>query len=90
MDPSVPRRAPRLLEEDLDEEIVILQGDRDEIHVLNETAAEIWRRVDGVRDRAAIVAAFAEPYRDVDPADLARDVDGVLDDLAAKGLLEPD
>ena len=89
MGESVPQRAPGLLEEDLDEEIVILQGDRDAVHVLNETAAEIWRLVDGVRDRGAIVAAFAEPYPDVDRAELARDVDAILSDFAAKELLAP-
>ena len=89
MGESVPKRSPGLLEEDLDEEIVILQGDRDAVHVLNETAAELWRLVDGVRDHEAIVAAFAEPYPDVDRAELARDVDAVLADLAGKGLLAP-
>ncbi len=81
------RRADDLWIEDLDEEIVILVGETDQIHVLNETAAELWRLVDGGRDRAKLVAAFSELYSDVDRGALSEDVDAVLADFAEKGLV---
>jgi hypothetical protein len=86
MTPSILRRAPGILEEDLGDEVVLLAADGDAVHVLNETAAEVWRLVDGVRDAMAIAAEFARPYPDVPPEELARDVDAVLADLVAKGL----
>ena len=87
MTDAIPRKAAGLLVEDLDEEIVILVETTDQIVILNETAAEIWRLIDGARSRGAIVAAFAQIYRDVDPGQIARDVDEVLTDLVGKGLV---
>jgi hypothetical protein len=86
MPTTIPRRAPGVLEEDLGEEIVLLAADGDAVHVLNETAAEVWRLVDGARDAASIAAAFAASYPEVDAGEIAGDARAVLADLAAKGL----
>lgn len=82
--PAIP---DGLWTEDLEEEIVILVEADDQIHILNETAAEIWRLVDGQRSLDQIQRAFADTYPDVDPQILAEDVREVLDDLGKKGLV---
>lgn len=50
-------------------------------------AVEILRRCTGEATLDAIVADLAESY-DADPAEIARDVRALLQDLAAKGLVE--
>ncbi len=52
--------------------------------VLNETAAAVLRRCDGVRDVDDIVASLKEEYDDVDAGDVA----DLLQDLANKRVVE--
>ena len=75
--------------EDLDEEIVILMEATDQIHILNETAAEIWRLVDGEKNIEQIGRSFAAFYPEEDPEALVADAEAVLRDLMDKKLVAP-
>jgi hypothetical protein len=55
-------------------------------HVLEETAASIWRAV-GLGQEGAIIGAVADAY-DVEVADIAEDVRSFLHQLKAKGLVQ--
>jgi coenzyme PQQ biosynthesis protein PqqD len=59
---------------------------------LNDSAAEIAKRCDGKRTVAEIaedLASTCESCKDVPASDLRADVVAFVEDLAAKGLLEP-
>ena len=54
--------------------------DSNSIYVLNETGADLWRRLDGTSAMRDICAAFMEEY-DVAPDRLHQDFDTLLADL---------
>jgi hypothetical protein len=54
--------------------------------MLNETATDVWRLVDGTRDAEAIVQSVAEHYG-LDPATIRADVVGAIDVLRREALL---
>jgi hypothetical protein len=54
--------------------------------MLNETATEVWRLVDGTRDAEAIVRSVADQYG-LDPATIRADVVGAIDVLRREALL---
>jgi hypothetical protein len=54
--------------------------------MLNETASDVWRLVDGTRDAEAIVRSVAEHYG-LDPATIRADVVGAIDTLRREALL---
>lgn len=66
-------------------ETLLISGD--DIHVLNETAAFIWKLCDGRSDPAAIETALREEYAIPPDRDVAADVARTLADFQAKGLL---
>jgi hypothetical protein len=69
------------------EEIVLVHLETDRIFVLNRTAARVWELLGADRDETDIDATLREEF-DVDPAALARDVEGVLATLRAHRLIE--
>lgn len=54
--------------------------------MLNETATDVWRLVDGTRNTEAIVRSIAERYG-LDPATIRADVVGAIDVLRHEALL---
>jgi hypothetical protein len=66
-------------------ETLVVNGD--EIHVLNETAAFIWRLCDGRHTPVEIEAALREEYAVPSDRDVAADIARTLADLRSKGLL---
>lgn len=58
-------------------------------HVLNETAAAIYRLVDGTRPVSEIVALFAARFPDIPAADLAHSILVFIRTLERKGLVSP-
>jgi hypothetical protein len=85
-DNHVPRTRPQLAERIIDGEALIVNADRGEIVVLNETGAFIWPLLDGRRDLAQITAAVCERF-DIDAATARADVEAFLDALEARGAL---
>ncbi len=57
------------------------------IYVLNETAAALWQRIDGVRTVQDIVANFCEEYA-VAPDQVMKDFATLLDDLLSINALQ--
>ena len=70
----------------MDEETLVINGD--DIHVLNETAAFIWRLCDGQHTLPQIEAALREEYAVPPDHDAGGDITHTLADFRAKGLLE--
>jgi hypothetical protein len=77
---------------EIEGEIVIVPlvsgiGDiEDELFTLNETARDIWQRVDGSKPLAAVVRELAEEY-DAPPEFIAGDVVGLLEELLARKMI---
>lgn len=88
---STLRRADGYVSRKVGEEIVIVPvragvANLEAIFTMNAVGAEIWGRLDGKTDAAAIAAAVAAEY-DVPAGEAAADVSEFLSVLAAKGLV---
>lgn len=81
------KRADRFTETTIDDEIVIMRLDNGEFFALTQTAAAIWRLIDGTRDRAMLLTALGDAF-DADEQQLAADADEFLAQLRAAGLLD--
>ena len=73
-------------EADIDEEIILMRLDNGELLSLVDTAAAIWRLIDGQRDRDALVAALTAEYA-ADGKQIAQDVGELLCQLKEAGLV---
>ena len=82
----IPRfaRGVRLHEDKARDRWVVMAPER--MFIPDETALEVLRLVDGVRDVDAILDALAAKF-DAPREDIAADVRPMLDDLMAKGAL---
>ena len=85
---AIVKRRDRFTEADIDDEIVVMRLDNGEFFSLSGTSAEIWRLIDGSRDRGALVAALAADFDD--ESRIAADVDAFLVQLRETGLLAGD
>lgn len=86
---ALVKRNDRFTEADIDDEIVVMRLDNGEFFSLSGTSAEIWRLIDGSRDRRALVAALTADY-DAEESEIAADVDALLVRLRDTGLLADD
>lgn len=75
----------RLLSEQLDDELIVYDPDRDRGHCLNRTAALVWRHADGEHTVAQLAAVLRE---ELDPVADENLVWHALDRLNAAHLLE--
>jgi pyrroloquinoline quinone biosynthesis protein D len=73
-------------ETEIDEEVVVMSLESGDFFSLTGTAREIWRLIDGSRDRAALVTALANEYGAA-AEEVAPDVDAFLGELAEAGLI---
>ncbi len=82
----IPRfaRGVRLQEDKARSQWIVMAPER--MFVLDETALEVLRMVDGARDVEAIVDALATRF-EAAREEIASDVRPMLDDLVAKGAL---
>ncbi|MEZ4834542.1 MAG: PqqD family protein [Caldilineaceae bacterium] len=62
--------------------------DADQLHVLNPVAYQIWLYCDGRHAPADIAALVGQRFPTAPPHRIAADVEHVLAELAAKGLLQ--
>lgn len=83
---SLAKRSGHLTETAIDDEIVVMRLDNGEFFALSETAAVIWRLIDGNRNREAIVDELQKSYGDT--GRLSDDVDAFLAKLKQVGLIE--
>jgi hypothetical protein len=75
-----------LLESEVGDELSIYHPATQEALLLNQTASDIWRLVDGTRSVAQIVDALAVAYQ-VDTAEIAPEVERVISDFEQRGLV---
>jgi len=81
-----PSPAPGILLEEIDDDICLYRADIDEVLVLNQSAADVWRLADGTRTEAELLEHLAQAYG-VASDELAADVSTVLSDLTQRGYL---
>ena len=80
------RRDSELPFQKLDEETIVLDPRRREVHLLNETAARIWELLASPRSLDELTATLGDEY-DVGAAELRDAVAECVDGLTSKGLL---
>lgn len=81
------KRPERFVETDIDDEVVVMDLSSGNFFSLKDTALEIWRLIDGTRDRASITAALAAAYT-VPDSEITEDIGAFLDQALAAGLIE--
>ena len=81
-------RCDDLLEADVNGEIVALHIEKGQCYGMNNVASRIWALLAEPTSPAQICAKLAEEYA-VDPATCRADVDALLADLKAEGLIKP-
>lgn len=84
---ALTKRADRFTETMIDDEIVIMRLDNGEFSALSQTAAAIWRLIDGIHDRATLLTALGDAF-DADDRTMSTDVDEFLAQMRAAGLLD--
>ncbi len=85
--PSRPRRRQDVVDRSADTEHLVLDRRNGQLHRLNATAAVVWGLCDGEHSLVEMVAKVKADFEDV-PDDLEEDIQRVIDQLEAKGLLE--
>jgi len=83
---GVWRRDAELPFQKLEEETIVLDPRRREVHLLNETAARIWELQASPRSLDDLTATLGDEY-DVGEAELREAVSECVDGLSSKGLL---
>ena len=84
--PVAWRRDSELPFQKLDEETIVVDPRRREVHLLNETAARIWELLASPRSLDELTATLGDEY-DVAEAELREAVVECVDGLSSKGLL---
>lgn len=74
-------------ETEIDGEVVVMDLARGDFFSLTGTAAAAWRKIDGTRDRAALIADLAAEFGQAADT-VAPDVDAFLEQLTAAGLID--
>lgn len=83
---SRPRRVKHVSEHELEDELILYDPDRDAVHVLSPTGAEVWWLCNGRRSPQEIAAELARLYG-VDAEVVSQDVDELLCRLGEARLL---
>jgi len=84
--PRPPTRIAPVVEEELDDDVCVYLPATNQAMVLNRTAADVWRLLDGQTSVETIITALAHAYS-VDADDIRADVLAVVDDLRSRGFL---
>ena len=83
---AVRKLAANFTEASIDDEIVLMRLDNGELLSLAETAAAVWRLIDGSRDRNALITALGAEFAG-DEQLIAREVGELLQQLKEAGLV---
>ena len=85
---AIAKLAEAFTETEIDDEVVLMRLDNGEFFSMTGTGRDIWRLIDGSRDRDAIVASLVAEFDG--PADeIGADVDAYLARLRDAGLVTP-
>lgn len=98
--PAVPReaaipddlswvRGPGLLALELPDALAIVDTSRDRAHILNPLAAGLWQLLDEALPASALLDALCEAFPGIPADQLRTDLDMLLRDLHARGLIKP-
>ncbi len=82
-----PRRRDTLAAEEIEEDLLLYDPDRDLVHLLNVTALAIWELCDGTRTTQEIARELEKLVSSGDH-DIGKDVERTLGELREKGLIE--
>lgn len=80
--------SPDVVFEVLEGEAILLHMQDGTYYRLNKTGTRVWELLESEPDRTRIVAAIADEF-DAPAEAIAADVDALLGDLQAKGLVAP-
>lgn len=86
--PVYPQRRAGIQAKPLHDELVLYDAGGSAIHVLNPTAAAVWELCDGAHSLGDIAAALAVAFEVAQGEDVFGDVQRILAEFAAKGLVE--
>jgi hypothetical protein len=84
---SLRRRLDKVLVQDLEGEVLVLDRETDQIHQLNQTATFIWRHVEEAPSEERIAELLAEAF-EVEKQVAVRDVYGTLNQFRALNLVQ--
>ena len=85
--PRRPRGRTNLSVQDLGAELLLHDQANDRVHILNETAVQVWHLCDGRHEREAIAEQMVKRFPNVDPEMVRDDTFRVIEDFHQKGLL---
>jgi hypothetical protein len=68
-------------------ELLLYDAKSDEVHILNETAMQVWGLCDGKHEEGQITAELQRRYPDVDMEILQQDTSRIIEDFLAKQLI---
>ena len=77
----------KLINKEIDSDMLIYNPDIDEVHVLNDTAKAIYKLVCEGKTSAAIEEELRSQFIFDEGHDLRTDIEGCIDSLKAKGLI---
>lgn len=83
---AIRKLAGNYTEADIDDEIILMRLDNGELLSLTDSAAAVWRLIDGQRDRASLVAALEAEF-EAASQQIDRDVAELLCQLAEAHLI---
>jgi len=77
---------PYITWQDVDGELALFDERDDRYHLLNGTAAAIWRAIAAGADRTALIERIAAGFN-VRPEEIAADIDAFIEAATIQGLL---
>jgi hypothetical protein len=81
-------RAPDAVWREIDGRTAVISLDGGRVRTLNPVGSFVWSLLDG-RPLDDVREALKARYPEVDPGELARDLEAFLDDLGQRGLVRP-
>ncbi len=79
---------PDVVAQRVQDEVVLVNLRTNEIYTLNRTAARAWELIAEGRDRSGVEAGLADEFS-VDEAQVGGELDGLLEELVEKELIQP-
>jgi hypothetical protein len=84
---QIPQKSEKLLERDIDDEIVVMSPKGDELYTFVGSARFIWSMIDGVRPIDDILARVTDEYQ-VEASIAQRDLETFIAELRSISLLK--
>jgi hypothetical protein len=79
---------PDVVAQRVQDEVVLVNLRTNEIYTLNRTAARAWELIAEGRDRSGVEAGLAQEFS-VEETAVGGELDGLLDELVEKELIQP-